>query len=142
MHAPHLLLLSPLLCSHSKVHPRPHPCPPPTHPPTFPDVLTFGDTPFLQPGCDVMFSPGAFCFPKPALFVQSCCTPGFACVKDSGSLFGYSCQQLPALQLNYTFEEPPGAVCKQRVAPGAQCGELLLLDGRPGEWVSVCGVGW
>ncbi|KIY99904.1 hypothetical protein MNEG_8055, partial [Monoraphidium neglectum] len=67
-----------------------------------------------------MFSPGAWCFPKPAPFVQSCCTPGFDCLRDSTSLFGYSCQQLPTALLNYTFGSPYGS-CLNKVAPGGQC---------------------
>lgn len=72
-----------------------------------------------------MFQPGALCFPKPSPFVKSCCTPGFECLPDSGSLFGHSCQQVATQQLKYGFESSYGP-CINFVAPGGQCGELGL----------------
>jgi hypothetical protein len=75
-----------------------------------------------------MFKPGAWCFPDPAPFVQSCCTPGFACLKDTGSLFGHSCQQLQDSKLNYTFASSYGE-CENKVAPGDQCGARRAARG-------------
>ncbi|KIZ04477.1 hypothetical protein MNEG_3478 [Monoraphidium neglectum] len=76
----------------------------------------------------MMFKPGAWCFPDPAPFVQSCCTLGFACLKDTGSLFGHSCQQLQDSKLNYTFASSYGE-CKNKVAPGDQCGARRAARG-------------
>ena len=77
----------------------------------------------MQAGCDVMFSPGAWCFPRPAPFVKSCCTPGFECRRDRASLFGHSCQPVKAAALNYTFEGALGGGCDAaKVEPGGQCG--------------------
>jgi len=61
---------------------------------------------------------------KPALFVQSCCTPGFQCRPDKASLFGHSCQQLPTARLNYTFASTTYGACENKVTPGGQCGEF------------------
>lgn len=153
----------------------------PTTPATRPpDILSFKDLAYIQPGCDIMFQPGAWCFPKPALcrwrapracnpagghvlarrtahgikrsrtaerraprlqsaggrsrprarlractchaVVTSCCTPGFNCLPDPSSLFGYSCQQAAAANLNYTFGSAYGQ-CINKIAPGGQCGE-------------------
>ncbi|KAI8471777.1 MAG: glycoside hydrolase superfamily [Monoraphidium minutum] len=107
------------------------------------DILTFVDMAHLQPGCNIMFSPGAWCFPKPAPFVQSCCTPGFECLADSSSLFGHSCQQLPTSQLSYSFGSTYGR-CDNKVAPGGQCGggggacKQYGTCGNTGPWVNFC----
>ncbi|KAI8465992.1 MAG: hypothetical protein J3K34DRAFT_435184 [Monoraphidium minutum] len=106
------------------------------------DVLTFSKVPYVQPGCDVMFNPGAWCFPDPAPFVQSCCTPGFACLKDAKSMFGHSCQQLPAAAMNYTFSD--AGECGSKVAPGGQCGggggecKKWNMCANTGPWNSFC----
>lgn len=91
-----------------------------------------------------MFGPGAWCFPSPAPFVTSCCTPGFEC-RPAASLppFKYSCQPVAAAALNYSFEAAYGR-CDNRVVPGGQCGggggdcARVRQCGRTGPWLGAC----
>jgi hypothetical protein len=78
--------------------------------------------PFVQPGCNIMFRPNEWCLPVPSPFVKGCCTPGYACSGDTGSITGYSCQTVNKEQLVYTYEEGVKGSCSYKLDVGAQCG--------------------
>lgn len=77
--------------------------------------------PFIQPGCHMMFLPDRWCLPVPSQFVKGCCTPGYSCNRDYGSITGYSCQPVQKQQLSYSFDQSKG-VCNQLVDINHQCG--------------------
>ncbi|WIA11531.1 hypothetical protein OEZ85_011642 [Tetradesmus obliquus] len=78
--------------------------------------------PYVQPGCNIMFKPNAWCLPVPSPFVKGCCTPGYACSGDTGSITGYSCKSVNKEELVYSYEEESKGNCSYKLDVGAQCG--------------------
>ncbi|KAF8070911.1 hypothetical protein HT031_000992 [Scenedesmus sp. PABB004] len=78
--------------------------------------------PFVQPGCHMMFRPGAWCLPVPSPFVKGCCTPGHTCVDDAASITGHTCVPVEAGELEYSYDEAKTGNCSARVPVGGQCG--------------------
>jgi hypothetical protein len=109
-----------------------------------PVVLGSKSIPYVQPGCTVMFMPEQWCRTRPSPSVRGCCTPGYACVRDSSSVTGRSCQPAPQKQLQYSYDRQAKGGCSMFLDVGSQCGgtgfecfKLGTCD-QFGPWARAC----